>query len=307
MQFHLRFAALFFFSLGLILLYKQNWKWYLPIFGLAVSNKETAILLTVIYALYYYNQIPRKQYWQLLIIQAVIFIVIKTALSLIFANSPGHAIEWHLLRIWLSIRYRQLFPFDPVGVVPLSRNGLNIPLPRGINLVMIVLVGFLIFLGWRDKPRFLQQSLIIVPIFFVIGMFNGHIDDCVHILKFCRVYLLAVGELPGYLVNENVRKANNKSDARKDIQTHVQNQRLLPSGKYHGTGAGIARQVGDQRRYRLRGGGRFDRRYQHNRIRTRLVERYPGIFRNLIPSGHSYHHDQPGGIVTAFRICDRFC
>ncbi|NLI15565.1 MAG: hypothetical protein GX409_04680, partial [candidate division Zixibacteria bacterium] len=72
------FAALFFFSLGLILLYKQNWKWYLPIFGLAVSNKETAILLTVIYALYYYNQIPRKQYWQLLIIQAVIFIVIKT-------------------------------------------------------------------------------------------------------------------------------------------------------------------------------------------------------------------------------------
>jgi len=140
------FAALFFFSLGLIFLLKQNWKWYLSIFVLALINKETAILLTVIYALYYYDQIPRKLYWRLLVIQVIVFIAIKTALSLTFANNPGNAIEWHLLRnlAYLS-DIANYFRFDPVGVVPLARNGLNIPLPRGINLVMIALVGFLIF------------------------------------------------------------------------------------------------------------------------------------------------------------------
>jgi len=80
------------------------------------------------------------------VIQVIVFIAIKTALSLTFANNPGNAIEWHLLRnlAYLS-DIANYFRFDPVGVVPLARNGLNIPLPRGINLVMIALVGFLIF------------------------------------------------------------------------------------------------------------------------------------------------------------------
>jgi hypothetical protein len=189
------FAALFFFSFGLILLYKQNWKWYLPIFGLAVFNKETAILLTAIYAIFYYKEIPKKQYWRLLIIQAFIFVVIKAALALIFASNPGHAIEWHL---WRNLAYlsdiANYFRFDPIGVVPLAPAGLNIPLPRGINLVMIALVGFLVFFGWRDKPRFLQLSLIIVPIFFVIGMLNGHIDELRSYIEILPVvYLLAIG------------------------------------------------------------------------------------------------------------------
>lgn len=188
------FAALFFFSLGLILLFIQNWKWYLPIFLLALINKETAIMLTVIYALYYYGQIPRKQYWRLLAIQVAIFIVIKSALSLIFANNPGNAIEWHLSRnlAYLS-DIANYFRFNPIGVVPLARNGLDIPLPRGINIVMIVLIGFLIFYGWQTKPRFLKYSLVIVPIFFVIGMLNGYIDELRSYIEILPVaYLLAV-------------------------------------------------------------------------------------------------------------------
>lgn len=191
------FAALFFFSLGLISIYKQSWKWYVPIFGLALINKETAILLTVIYTVYYYGQIPRKQYWRLLIIQAVIFIVIKTALSLIFANNHGNAIEWHLSR---NLAYladiANYFRFDPIGIVPLARGGLNIPVPRGINIVMIAFIGFFIFYGWQCKPRFIKVSLVIVPIFFVVGMLNGHIDELRSYIEILPVvYLSIVGGL----------------------------------------------------------------------------------------------------------------
>jgi hypothetical protein len=191
------FAALFFFSLGLIFLLKQNWKLYLPVFVLALINKETAILLTVIYAIYYYANIPRKRYWQLLISQAVIFIAIKAALSFVFADNPGVSVEWHISR---NLNYlsdiANYFRFDPIGVVPLAPGGLNIPLPRGVNIVMVALVGFLVFYGWRNKPRFLKMSLVIVPIFFVIGLFMGYIDELRSYIEILPVvYLLSISGL----------------------------------------------------------------------------------------------------------------
>jgi hypothetical protein len=191
------FAALFFFTLGLMLLFEQNWKWYLPIFVLAILNKETAVLLTVIYAIYFYSKIPRKQYWQLIAIQAAIFIVIKASLAIIFANNPGNAIEWHLSRnlTYLS-DIANYFRFHPIGAVPLAPGGLNIPLPRGLNLIMIIFVGFLVWYDWKEKPQFLKVSLIIVPIFFVIGMLTGYIDELRSYIEILPVvYLLALSGL----------------------------------------------------------------------------------------------------------------
>jgi hypothetical protein len=199
------FAALFFFTLGLILLLKQTWKWYLPIFGLALLNKETAVVLAVIYAIYFFGKIPVKQFWRLLAIQAIIFVIIKGSLALILANNPGNSIEWHLARnlAYLS-DIANYFRFDPIGAVPLAPGGLNIPLPRGINLVMIALVGFLIFFGWRNQPRILKLSLVIVPIFFVIGMLNGYIDELRSYIEILPVvYLLVVGGIAGLFGERN--------------------------------------------------------------------------------------------------------
>jgi len=172
------FSALFFFTLGLTFLYQNNWKAYLPLFAIAILNKETAALLIVIFVIYYFGVLPKDKFWRLLLIQSAIFIVIKTALAVIFIDNAGSGMEWHLARNLSHLStLANYFRFESIGVVPLAPGGLNIPLPRGLNLPMLAIIAFLVFFGWKQKPRLLRVSAIIVPIFAVVGIFTCFIDE----------------------------------------------------------------------------------------------------------------------------------
>ena len=56
------FPLLLLYTLGLIFLYKQDWKTFLIIFFIGCLNKETTILLTLIFYIYYKNKLQKDHF-----------------------------------------------------------------------------------------------------------------------------------------------------------------------------------------------------------------------------------------------------
>lgn len=142
------FSTLLLFTLGLGLMVRANWRAYLPVFVLACLNKETAILLTLVFAVHFYRnpRIDRARFARLLASQIAIYAAIRLLLTWIFRNNPGSLIEFHLHRHWAVYK--------------------RYPLLAIASTLLWILVAFLMFYKWREKPRFLLHgTLIIIPLF----------------------------------------------------------------------------------------------------------------------------------------------
>jgi hypothetical protein len=91
------FPLLLLYTLGLIFLYKQDWIKFLIIFFVGCINKETTILLTLVFYIYYKSDLKKDFFNKLLIAQFAIFFLVKSSLYFIFKNNPGSFIEFHLI------------------------------------------------------------------------------------------------------------------------------------------------------------------------------------------------------------------
>jgi len=172
------FSHLLLFASSLLLLYKKQWRFYLVLYSLALLNKETSVMLVIVFIVNYYKELRRAEFYKLLGIQAGLFLIIKLLLYLIFIGNPGGVVEHHLA--WNLNHLSQLssyFNFEPIGKGMIFPAYLNIPLPRGINLPMIGFMVFIIIYKWKDIPLFLRRSLVYVPVLFAFGLFMGHINE----------------------------------------------------------------------------------------------------------------------------------
>lgn len=149
------FSNLFFFTLGLLLLKKRKWNLYLTLLLFATFNKETTILLIIIFYFYYKNSLAQNEFRRLLLIQILIFILVKSILYFMFYNNPGTFVEFHL--------------FDH-----------NLRLIKNYNLndlVTFIVCILLIFYGWKDRDQFLKISFaMIIPLLF-LALFLGYLDE----------------------------------------------------------------------------------------------------------------------------------
>lgn len=197
------FSHLFLFTLGLLLLYKSQWKAYVIIYTLALLNKETAMLLPIVFAISNYAQISQRKFYSLLIIQAGIFIFIKAILYLIFLDNPGSVVEHHL--VWNLNHLSQLasyFQFEPIGKGIFFPAYINIPLPRGLNLIMFAIIVLAVLYGWREKSMFLKKSSIIIIILFIMGLNMGHINELrSYYAALPVVYLLSISGIVKLIEN----------------------------------------------------------------------------------------------------------
>ena len=150
------FPALFLFTLGLYLLQIRNWKYFLILFFISCFNKETTILLTLIFAIHFYQDetLSKKFYSRFIIIQILIFLSVKIFLYSIFLNNPGGFVEFHLID-----RSYLLF------------NGYSLT-----TFVALFIIFLTIFSYWNSKPKFLKDSLwIAIPLViltFLLGFFD---------------------------------------------------------------------------------------------------------------------------------------
>ena len=149
-----------------------------------------------------------QKYWRLLVAQISLVVIIKVALYFLFINNPGRAFEWHFDRnlgvLSNPASYLQFLPIDSCLLFP---SGLNLPLPRGLNMILIIMIVFFVIYGWKYKPRFLKCSLVIVPLTIMLGLLIAFIDESRAYMEIMPVlYLLAFSGLVHFIY---VRKSTN--------------------------------------------------------------------------------------------------
>ena len=148
------FPLLLLYTLGLIFLYKQEWKIFLIIFVIGCINKDTTILLTLIFFLYYKGKLSKDIFNKLLAAQLVIFVLIKIVLFILFKNNPGTFVEFQLVdhNLRLVTEYNLTLAASLLGLI------------------------VLVFYKWDEKPDFLKISLsALIPLIF-LTFFLGYLD-----------------------------------------------------------------------------------------------------------------------------------
>lgn len=172
------FPSLFLFSAALYTLAppKPNeshslhkWLLYLVLFSLATLNKETSLLLLLVYALVYFGKLKTAEFVQWATAQAVIYAGVRYWLLNLYSNNPGSAVEYY----W-----------------PLY---LEYPLLLLISLLALVLLCFFIVRGWNSKPLFLRRALVIsAPLVLLYFLFGYPLEIRVFLEAYPVVYLLLI-------------------------------------------------------------------------------------------------------------------
>jgi len=166
------FPTLFLFTLGLFFLKKQKWNYFLLLFFISCFNKETTILLTLIFAIHFYksDNVNRKFYYQLITAQLLIFISIKILLYILFLDNPGGFVEFHLLD-------RNYLIF----------NGYSL-----ITFVVWLIIIIATFSKWKVKPKFLKDALWIALPLVIFTLFLGFLDELRDYYEVFPIVLLLV-------------------------------------------------------------------------------------------------------------------
>ena len=87
------FSSLFFFTLCLVLMLKQDWRFFMFVYLVACLNKEPILLISLQFILYegFFKKMGKVLFWKLLAGQIIGFLLIRLALSVIFRDLPAVA------------------------------------------------------------------------------------------------------------------------------------------------------------------------------------------------------------------------
>lgn len=176
------FPTLFLFTLGLGLMVRHKWRQFLILFSIACLNKETTILLTMVFAIYFWGRrdlIERKLFIQLLLWQSGIFLLIRAGIFWVFRNNPGSALEFHFFDHNLNLLLQ-----------PYSFSTLLI----GLGLTMLAIYK------WSEKPAFLKSGMYILIPLLISGLFFGYFDELRAYYEAYPILLLLISHSVGDIV-----------------------------------------------------------------------------------------------------------
>lgn len=161
--------ALALFTLGLALVAARRSGLYLLVFAACVLNKETALLLTLVWAISEARKLKRRQLAMGIGLQVGFWLAVRGLLLWYFRNNPGEAIAVHLMRNAQVLAVPGNWSlFRPV-------TGWLV-LPMGFNVLYVL--GFVASLfALRRAPRFLQDACWIVFPVFVLTWLFGNVDE----------------------------------------------------------------------------------------------------------------------------------
>ncbi len=178
------FPALFLFTLGLLFLRQRKWNRFLILFLIASFNKETIILLTMIFAIHFYNdnEIKKKFFYQFIAVQFAIFGLIKILLFILFFDNPGGFVEFHLID-----RNYLLF------------NGYSLT-----TFVVLLIIVLSIFSRWNEKPKFLKDSLWIGVPLLILTLLFGFFDELRDYYEVLPVIILLISYSIAKILNAGI-------------------------------------------------------------------------------------------------------
>ncbi|MCL5611264.1 MAG: hypothetical protein M1485_01715 [Chloroflexi bacterium] len=149
--------VLFFFSMSSLLMFEKRWGWFLFVFACATLNKETSIFLFPIFALYFYNRMPGRQFIVLSASQIGIYGLIHGIVMFVFRNNPGSVVEWHF--------YDQIDYYKGIAQTT--------PLLLVWWMVAIAFITILVAYKWSYKPLFPRVALSMLPVFLILFVMWG--------------------------------------------------------------------------------------------------------------------------------------
>lgn len=146
------FPLLLFFSLGLYLMYREAWAWYLLVFACGTLNKETTILLYPAFALYFFSRMPRRKFVVLSGCQFGIYVMIQGIIRFVFRDNSGAPVEWHF-HDWIT----------QLGAIAKTA-----PYLPALWAVVLLVTTIAVLHQWPNKPAFIRLALSILPVFVIL-------------------------------------------------------------------------------------------------------------------------------------------
>jgi len=145
------------FTMALYFLAGARLRAFAVTFVLCCINKETAVLLIPLFALTGRDKCTsQRQFRWLLLAFAVGYLAIKSLITFVYRHNPGAFVEYQLEH------NLELFS-------------------RGLTLksaAIMLVIAFLLFYRWKEKPAFLKISFVcILPPLVSLALFLGYMDE----------------------------------------------------------------------------------------------------------------------------------
>lgn len=142
------------FALGLACLARGLWREYMWIFILGCVNRETTLLLTLVFAVYMFKRMNRRVWFWGICLQGLILVLVRVQVMIIFAGSDGSA-------FWFR-------PLENLEAFALS------PWLSAAHLAGFTLVLWMCVRNWKRKPALLRTAFaVLMPIslglYWVLG------------------------------------------------------------------------------------------------------------------------------------------
>lgn len=184
------FSALLLMTLSYGLLVRKNLLAYVLLFPLVTLNKETSILLILVYWLHFHTMEDKRTFYTYLAAQIGTFVIIKIALYWAFRDNLGDSFEFHLPEHF--IEYQRIFREFPLLII--------------YYFVIMIGPSLLMAYRWEEKPLFLQNALLTFgPLFFLYLLFGFPFELRVFYEIYPIVFLIilhSMGRLLGHTVTE---------------------------------------------------------------------------------------------------------
>lgn len=163
------FTSILLFTIGLYFIIKNNFKWFLISFIVALLSKETAVYLVFCYVLYNYKTIFTKKIIINSFLLGIIFLGYKFLLSYIFRNNPGddfevgYTVNWEIITTFYKNRI-------------LAKNlALNF---GGIYIftILLFLTGRWKYFTSKSPSKLMYINFAFIP-YFIVGIFVTYFTE----------------------------------------------------------------------------------------------------------------------------------
>lgn len=189
------FPTLMFSALLLGLMVREKFHLFYIIFPLSCINKETTILMSMVFAIHFYKEGMNKSHLAIhLLCQLAVFTVIKTIINIIFIENRGGLVEFQLL----VHNYKVLTAY-------------SIP-----TLVAWIAVVASVIHKWREKPPFLKRGLWIMVPLFVASIFFAFIDELRDFYDAFPIFFLLFIYSLGHILGIEIKSTPAGSPAEKE-------------------------------------------------------------------------------------------
>lgn len=174
------YPTLFLWTWFFLALAQKQWTLSLCLTALAILNKETALLMPLVWLLYGREQVTPRRYWGMLAVQSAIVLVGWSVIAWLYRNNEGGLFEFNLATHLMQYRSEPLVPaMLLVGVVALFTVAWPIvpPLLKSSAILLLPLSGLYLLFGWPYEFRVFYEvyaPLVLFAAFAVQRILPAH-------------------------------------------------------------------------------------------------------------------------------------